>query len=70
MEGGEEEFQTPRWPPAAQLWRGSPARPNRPTSGLCLNQPVCESLAAGAGGPVSDFSQHPVPDPLTQTTPR
>lgn len=51
---------------------GLPCRPNKPTSGLCLNQPVCESLAAGAGGPAPDFLQHPVLDPsrpLTQTTP-
>lgn len=68
MEGREEEFQTLRRPPAAQLRRGSPAHPNRPTSGLCVDQPICKILAAGEGGPSPDLSQYPVPDPSSPLT--
>lgn len=72
MEGEEEEFHTPRRPPAAQLRRGSPACPNRSTPGLCLRQPLWEGPYAREGKPRPPHrSQYPVPDPsspLTQTT--
>lgn len=61
MEGGEEEFQAPHWPPAAQLWRGSPACPNKAHLGALpkqahLRKPSCWGRRA---------SQYPVcPRPL------
>lgn len=69
MEGGEEEFQAPHWPPAAHLWRGSPACPNKAhlralPKQAHLRKPSCW------GGRASQYPVCPRPrSPLTQTTP-